>query len=109
MLPPDSSLRTKAPVFVVLLTGSFQTMFSLNRNCTSAKLPRSILIPDSFNVTPVPASPELRTRILSLIVTSVELTVVVVPLTTRFPVTCTSPTARPVSSLITPASATLIE
>ena len=42
-------------------------IFSLKRNCTSAKLPRSILIPASVNVTPDPDSFALRTIILSLI------------------------------------------
>ena len=109
MFPLFSSLRTKAPYFVVWSSGSFHTRVSLKRNCTSAKLPRSILIPASSSVTPDPASPLLRTIILSLISRSVEFTVDCVQLTTRFPVIKTSPTVGPVFKVILPESATSIE
>ena len=49
--------------------------------------PRSILIPAVPLLTPVPVSPLLISIILSLTSKFCELTVVVVPLTLRFPVT----------------------
>ena len=72
------------PSFVV----SHLSVDSFQRNATFVDVPRSISIPALADG--VPISPELRVMILSSSKISVVLSVVVVPLTVKFPETIKS-------------------
>ena len=79
---------------------------SSNKNCASAKVPLSNLIPAVLRVIPPPVSPLFKNIILSLMSVLVEFIVVVVPATVKFPVIAVVPVA-PVSKVIVEPSATL--
>ena len=108
MFPPASSISVNAPVLIVCDTGSFHVIVSSNNICVSGKLPLSILIPDWLRVIPAPASPALRTIMLSLILKFVLVTFVWAPLTTKSPVRYNWPIWLPVSIVSVPPLATFI-
>ena len=76
---------------IVLLPIVHRSFVSSHKKETFVSVPRSISNPASCEAAPV--SSEFRTSILSPILTVFELTVVVVPLTVRFPETITFPLA----------------
>ena len=69
-------------------------------------MPLSNLIPAVLRVIPFPVSPLFKNMMLSLMSVSVELIVVVVPATVKFPVIEVFPVA-PVSKVMVAPSATL--